>query len=329
MLKSRIATVAHLAPFLLSLLSACSMPDREDMIVQAIRNTPIEPPRPLVYESVVHYAPAPEAAEDPETTPRTPEATPDESSVLEVHGETQSSRRDSADLLEDRSIMRVSPVANRGAFAVATSSILAFPDELTQQQRSDVQSTMYFASLAADQEYDMFRQRRLWLGAYIKWLRQVGWAPTGQPSHDYEWSHSERDLRMEEVALEILQHVSHGIDLSSLEDALGRLQASDGEDLSMFEYYSSSGSEGSFQLGVAGKEPGSDTVILALGAYHFTADSKRRRFLFWTWRAGEIEFWAEAHSLTLSESFGNRAREALRERLEAVHVDAIETAPLP
>lgn len=188
---------------------------------------------------------------------------------------------------------------------------------------------MYFASLAADKEYDMFRQRRSWLGAYIKWLKEVGWGPTGRPVYDYTWSPSGRYLRMDLVALEILEHVSDGVDLSSLGEALHELQGSDDEALTVFEYYSSSGSEGSFQLGVAGREPESGAVVLALGAYHFKADSRKRGFLFWTWRANEVEFWAEAHSLTLSNSFGDEAREALRKRLEALHVSAIEEAPLP
>jgi hypothetical protein len=54
---------------------------------------------------------------------------------------------------------------------------------------------------------------------------------------------------------------------------------------------------------------------MVLGAFHFKATDARRRFLFFSWGAKEVEFWTAAQKMTLNTTLYAGHRDAVLNKL--------------
>ena len=62
---------------------------------------------------------------------------------------------------------------------------------------------------------------------------------------------------------------------------------------------------------------------MALGAFHFSTDTQRRKFLFSAWGRNEVDFWTAAQKMTLNTALYEKIRGAVEQKLGAQALDFI------
>jgi hypothetical protein len=82
----------------------------------------------------------------------------------------------------------------------------------------------------------------------------------------------------------------------------------------VFELQAVAALSGSFQLGAV-QRADNGALSMALGAFHFRSTEARRRVLFWSWGADDIEFWTAAGKMTLNTAHYDRVRQAVIDKL--------------
>ena len=218
-------------------------------------------------------------------------------------------------------------MVDRGTFAIVEGSITAFQETLSSTARSDVLDTTYFASMRANAKHKRFEEPQEWIRAYIEELQSLGWFL--RETNDLSQAAKKRRFRMDVEALTALQTIADAGLLSGLKEHLERLdQGSDDELLASFESFAASGRTGNFQLGSAALDPETGRPLLALGAYHFTVSTRRKKFLFFEWDASAVNFWAEANVMTLLESY-DYLRQGVKARIRKSLEDSLDGSDSP
>lgn len=82
----------------------------------------------------------------------------------------------------------------------------------------------------------------------------------------------------------------------------------------LFDFHSTAEMSGNFQLGAVQKTA-NGALAIVLDAFHFTATDARRKFLFFSWGAKEMEFWTAAQKMTLNATFYAQHRDAVKRKL--------------
>jgi hypothetical protein len=142
----------------------------------------------------------------------------------------------------------------------------------------------------------------------VQTLRQTLWLQGRRPC----------SYTLDKTALDVIMTIATGNQLAILVRTLTTLKglAEKHGAVRVFELQALTELSGNFQIGsVQRAENG--VLSLALGAFYFRTTDTRRRALFVTWGAEEIEFWTGAQKLTLNGALYAQHRAAVAARLSS------------
>ena len=196
--------------------------------------------------------------------------------------------------------------------AVVSGSLISFVDGINPQDTQDILDTVQLASRAADKSFDRFTQVRSWYGKYLEVLENVGWVADQFAFSGY--NQDEGEFHMDEAAIGIISAIATGNQLAVLQTSVEALKKlSNGEKpVKVFEYYASSQDAGNFQLGSV-QQGTTGTISMAMGAFNFKTVEDRKKFLFFSWKKEQINFWTAAQKMTLNKSFYAARRSKVQE----------------
>lgn len=198
--------------------------------------------------------------------------------------------------------------------AIDVGSLLSFVDGVDPVEKADVLLSVQLAQRGASGKYDRFQQTESWYQKYVEILEQVGWV--GEQFAFAKYEQHEGELRMDQAALAIITAIATQNQLAVLKeavDALANLAEDDGT-IRLFDFHSSKQASGNFQIGAVQKSD-NGALSLALGAFHFRSTDDRRRFLFFSWGAQQVNFWTGAQKMTLNQSFYAERRAVVARKL--------------
>ncbi|WP_374326268.1 hypothetical protein [Azonexus sp.] len=198
--------------------------------------------------------------------------------------------------------------------AVDANALLSFVVGVTPQEREDALYSVQLASRSASALFDRFKDTEAWYGKYIETLEKLGWTSEQFAFSKYE--QAEGELRMDQAALAVIAAIATQNQLAVLNQSLDALKALAEEDgaIRLFDFHTTAESSGNFQIGAVQKSE--DGVIsMALGAFHFTADDQRRRFLFLSWGERSVQLWTAAQKMTFNAKHYARLRDAVEDKL--------------
>jgi hypothetical protein len=206
--------------------------------------------------------------------------------------------------------------------AVDAGSLLSFVARVSIQERDDILYSVQLAQRGASGTFDRFAQTESWYQKYAEILEYLGWAAEQLAFARYD--QSEGDLRMDRAALAIITAIATQNQLAVLKEAVSALEAlaEDDDRIRLFDFHTCAEASGNFQIGAAQKAE-NGALSLAIGAFHFRSRDARRRFLFFSWGAQDIDFWTTAQKMTLNADLYANHREAVARKLAASAADFI------
>lgn len=212
--------------------------------------------------------------------------------------------------------------------AVNAGGILSFVDGVSPDEQSDILYSVQFAQRAANGAHDRFAEIRPWYAKYNEILEALGWVT----EQDAFAAHAQAEgaFRMDKAALGVIAGIASGNQLQAITASVTALQqlAEDDGAIAVFDRFASTDGSGNFQIGaVQRSENGS--LSMAHGAFYFRAVDRRRKFLFFSWGANQVNFWTAAQKMTLNRAIYATSREHVRRKLgekAAAYIAAIDLA---
>ena len=211
--------------------------------------------------------------------------------------------------------------------AVDVGSLLSFVGGVNPQERDDVLFSVQLAQRGASGAFDRFAQCESWYGKYVEVLETLGWTAEQLAFARYEKDQGE--LRMDKAALELIMAIATQNQLTILTQAVKALEAlaEDDDTIQLFDFHTTARVSGNFQLGAVQKAA-NEALAMVLGAFHFKATDARRRSLFFSWGAQELDFWTAAQKMTLNTTLYARHRDSVQHKLGKEAEDYIAALPL-
>ncbi|MDU8499349.1 hypothetical protein RYB01_09145 [Pseudomonas syringae] len=212
--------------------------------------------------------------------------------------------------------------------AVVESNLIAFAKGVSPQIKQDVMNSFQFATLAANKAFKAETQTDQWYEKFNEVLSKLGWLSTHWNFARYRAT--QQRFTMDEVGLEILGSAIAAaalpgpaslLMLKVAADAVAALKARK-EPLRLFESQTKSHRGGSFRIASC-IESDDKTVMLAMGAVRFNADSDVTDVLFWEWQNTSVETWKGENTLALNTSMYARHRDMIQQRLDESTRNAI------
>jgi hypothetical protein len=203
---------------------------------------------------------------------------------------------------------------NLKAAAVDVGSLVSFVEGVNAQEIDDVLFSVQLAQRGASGAFNRFTQTQSWYSTYIEILETLGWAAEQLAFAQYE--QSEGEIRMDKAALAVIMAIASQNQLTILKESVQALEALAEEDdtIRLFDFHSAAKMSGNFQLGAVQRAE-NGAMAMVLGAFHFTATDARRKFLFFSWGAQEVDFWTAAQKMTLNMAFYAQHRDAVKKKL--------------
>jgi hypothetical protein len=200
--------------------------------------------------------------------------------------------------------------------AVNVGSLLSFVDGTSAEEKDDILFSIQLAQRGASGTFNRFTDTQSWYQKYLEILENVGW--TTEQMAFAQYNQSEGEFRMDKTALAIITAIATQNQLAVLHEsvkALSALAESDGT-IRLFDFHTLAQKSGNFQIGAVQKAA-NGALAVALGAFHFSSNDARRRFLFSAWGAHQVEFWTAAQKMTLNTTLYARHRDAVQRKLGA------------
>ena len=233
--------------------------------------------------------------------------------------------RDPGTALGAKRSIRMPAAAPKGvqAPAVDVGSLLSFVEGVNIQEREDVLFSVQLAQRGASGAFDRFTQTQSWYSKYIEILETLGW--TGEQLAFVRHEQSEGEVRMDKAALAVIMAIATQNQLAVLKEAVKALEslAEYDDTIRLFDFHTTAKMGGNFQLGAVQKAA-NNALAMVLGAFHFKAMDARRRILFISWGAKEVDFWTAAQKMTLNATFYAQHRDSVQLKLGEKAHDYIE-----
>lgn len=206
--------------------------------------------------------------------------------------------------------------------AVDANALLSFVEGVSSQERDDVLFSVQLAVRGASGNFDRFTQTQAWYQKYTEVLENLGWAAEQFAFARYD--QAEGEMRMDQAALAVIAAIASQNQLAVLHESIKALEnlAEDDGTIRLFDFHTATQTSGNFQIGAV-QRANNGALSLALGAFYFRSTDSRRRFLFFSWGAQQVNFWTSAQKLTLNTSFYAPLREVVQRKLGADSLDYI------
>jgi len=220
------------------------------------------------------------------------------------------------DLETRRSAVEVAAdlVGDETRAAVNGGSIVSFVAGVSQPEKADVLFTTQLAQRAASAKHDRFADTEAWYGLYSEVMERVGWV--GESLAFTRHTSMSGRLEMDKSAIDVIAEIATGNQLAILIRALDTVKGLADNDgaIKVFELQAAAELSGNYQLSAVQRDD-NGALAMALGAFRFTTTENGGRFLFWTWGAEEIEFWAAAQKMTLNRDHYKPLRDTVVQKL--------------
>lgn len=207
--------------------------------------------------------------------------------------------------------------------AINAGSVLSFVEGVSHDEAEDVLFSTHLASWGASGKFDKFTEPRAWYQKYVEILENIGWV--GEQFAFVNANQSEGEVKMDQAALAIITAIATQNQLAVLKETIGALEKlADGDGkITLFDFHSSSEDAGNFQIGSVQKAS-NGSLSMALGAFHFRAVDKRKKFLFFKWGQSEINLWTGAQKMTLNRTLYGMVREKVKAKLAGIAAKNID-----
>jgi hypothetical protein len=198
--------------------------------------------------------------------------------------------------------------------AVNAGALVSFVAGLTQAEVVDVLFSTQLAQRAASAKHDRFAETEAWYGLYTEVLSRLGWV--GEAFAFTQRAKTAGAFAIDRSALDVIMTIATGNQLAILVKTIDTLKglADDSGAIRVFDMLALAELSGNFQIGAVQRAE-NGALSLALGAFYFRTKDARRRALFITWGAEDIEFWTGAQKLTLNGALYAKHRTAVAARL--------------
>jgi hypothetical protein len=198
--------------------------------------------------------------------------------------------------------------------AVDAGSVLSFVDDVDAREQSDILYSVQLAQRAADAACNRFAETRTWYGKYNEVLEAVGWM-----TEQYAFSahdQAEGTFRMDKAALGVITAIATGNQLQAIAASISALEKLAEEDgaITLFDHFATADLSGNFQIGAVQKGS-TGSLSMALGAFYFRSTARRKKFLFFQWGGGDVNFWAAAQKMTFNTAIYDKIRSVVEKKL--------------
>lgn len=213
------------------------------------------------------------------------------------------------------------------AAQVNAGSLTSFTQNLSGDNKADVQNSTLFAQLAADRAHSRFEKPMDWYKEYIKVLGIVGW---NQPGFAFDtYTSGGTTVRLDKAVLGILGAIATGNELAMVKATMGALEGlgDDSKQMRIWNAMASNGSNGTFQIFPVDALPNGD-VVMILDGMQFNASSNETRFLWWTWQSNSIRIQRAANKFVLNEVIYAKVRQAIIDKLGDRAVQLVAEIPI-
>lgn len=221
-----------------------------------------------------------------------------------------------------RSLNAPSGLPDRFMAAVNANALLSFVEGVGPEERDDVLFSVQLAVRGASGSHDRFTQIQAWYQKYTEILENLGW--TAEQFAFAHYDQGEGEVRMDQAALAVIAAIASQNQLATLQESINALErlAEDDGTIRLFDFQSTMQTSGNFQIGAV-QRTSNGALSLALGAFHFHSSDTRKRFLFFSWGARQVNFWTSAQKLTLNTTLYAPLRQAVKHKLGANALDYI------
>jgi hypothetical protein len=217
------------------------------------------------------------------------------------------------------SISMTSVQSDNESSAVLGTTVAAYDEALSDEDREAFDDTILFAEMRADTYYNRETQRREWYGEYSKALTNCGWPTMSDPYKEY----ISRDLNftMDEAALQIIA-LAAGADklkvLPLISAAFNSLEKNDGA-LKLIELKSKQNKSGNLQVVPCVLLGGRPTMIAC--AMQMEAKELITKILFFKFRGEEVKIYTAATRRTLNRRAYNVVKDVVQGAVDKARLD--------
>lgn len=205
------------------------------------------------------------------------------------------------------------PVGSEAA-AVLGSTVAAYDQALSEDDRQAFDDTILYAEIRADQLFNRETQRREWYGEYSKAVTNCGWPTVNDPYKEY--ISQEIDLTLDEAALKIIALVA-GADklqvLPLISAAFDSLEKNEGA-IKLVELKSKKNKAANFQAVPCVSLGGRPTMIAC--AMQMESREIITKVLFFKFRKEDIRLYNAATRRTLNRRAYNVVKDIIQSEVD-------------
>ena len=198
--------------------------------------------------------------------------------------------------------------------AVLGSTVAAYDQALSEEDRQAFDDTILYAEIRADQLFNRETQRREWYGEYSKAVTNCGWPTVNDPYKEY--ISQEIDLTLDEAALKIIALVA-GADklqvLPLISAAFDSLEKNEGA-IKLVELKSKKNKAANFQAVPCVSLGGRPTMIAC--AMQMESREIITKVLFFKFRKEDIRLYNAATRRTLNRRAYNVVKDIIQSEVD-------------
>jgi hypothetical protein len=210
-----------------------------------------------------------------------------------------------------------------GSAAVLGTTIAAYDEALSDEDRQAFDDTILYAEIRASKYFDKETRRREWYGEYSRALTMCGWPTTNDPYKEY--ISRELDFTMDEAALKIVALVA-GVDklqiLPLISAAFNSLEKNEGA-LKLVELRSKKNKAANFQAAPCVVLGGRVTMIAC--AMQMEAKELISKVLFFKYRGEEVRLYNAATRRVLNRRAYNVVKNVVQAEVDKSRLDYFKT----
>ncbi|MHC8356009.1 hypothetical protein ACYZTL_12445 [Pseudomonas sp. LB3P81] len=207
--------------------------------------------------------------------------------------------------------------------AVLGSTVAAYDEALSEEDREAFDDTILYAEIRADKLFHRETQRREWYGEYSKALTNCGWPTVNDPYKEY--ISQELDFTMDEAALQIIALVA-GADklkiLPLISSAFNSLEKNEGA-IKLVELKSKRNKAANFQIVPCISLGGRPTMIAC--AMQMESSDILTKILFFKFRKEDIKLYSAATRRTLNRRAYNVVKDIVQAEVDRSRLEYFKT----
>lgn len=207
--------------------------------------------------------------------------------------------------------------------AVLGSTVAAYDEELSEEERAAFDDTVLYAEIRADEAFNRETQRREWYREYSKALTMCGWPTVNDPYREYV--SQELNFTMDEAALQIISLVA-GADklkiLPLISTAFNSLEKNDGA-IKLVEHKSKKNKSANFQVVPCVSFGGRPTMIAC--AMQLETSDVLTKVLFFRFKREQVRIYNAATRRTLNRRAYDVVKDLVRSAVDKKRLEYFKT----